>query len=129
MSTQVIRYKCDYCNKELKTERGIANHENVRCYHNPKNTTCFTCGLFIDEETVGEHSPIRQPVFYRLPKCADGHDCLWQDYNGVDHEMEEPYRKFECAFYEPREEHPGEYVKFSTGLGGYRKVYLKESEK
>ena len=35
----------------------------------------------------------------------------------------------ECEFYEPREEHPGEYRKFSTGTGGYRLVYLQADKK
>jgi len=115
MSTQVIRYKCDYCNKELKTEKGMAYHEDKKCWHRPEHMTCFTCGLLIKTKP------------YEDIVCEEGHDNWYQDYNGVDREMDRPVRKFECEFYEPRSEHPGEYVKVSTGSGGYRKVYLEES--
>lgn len=29
MSSMVVRYKCSYCNKELKTEKGITHHRKL----------------------------------------------------------------------------------------------------
>lgn len=124
MSTKVIRFKCDYCNKELKTEKGIAEHEDKRCWHRPEHMTCFTCGLFVDEEVYNDHANHGR-LFMGLPACEEEYDKQWQDHNGLDHDREEPVRQFECEYYEPRSDHPGEYVKFSTGTGGYRKVYLE----
>ncbi len=128
MSTQVIRYKCDYCNKELKTEKGIARHEGELCWHRPEHMTCFTCGLFVDKEVHNEYSNLGR-LFVGLPSCEEGHDMWWQDYNGHEHKEDMPVHKFDCEFYETRSEHPGEYTKFSSGSGGYRKVYLEGDEK
>lgn len=126
MSSMVVRYKCSYCNKELKTEKGITHHEKARCYHNPNNHTCFTCGLFVDNER--KDLVVQSTNWFSFsPECADRHDCFWDKFSG-EWEVEEPIRQSECEFYKPRSEHPGEYVKFSSGSGGYRKVYLEEKE-
>ena len=124
MSEKVIRYKCSYCNKVLITEWGISNHEQHKCYHNPDNQACFTCGLFIDEQKVGDYG-LYFPV---TPHCVEEHDLWWQDSEGTDWQDKLPTRKIECPFYEGREEYPGEYKSFYSGTGGYRLVYLPDEE-
>lgn len=38
-----IVYECEHCNKkQLKTKRGMTNHEDI-CWYNTKNKTCVTC--------------------------------------------------------------------------------------
>ena len=136
MSEKVVRYKCGYCEKLFKTEKGAENHELHRCWHSEKSQTCFTCGLFVDEE-VEEDSNLYlygiygHPKIYRFngePKCVDHHDMYYECLDGVTRAYDNPHRQFECGMYEPREDHPGEYVKFKTGLGGYRRVYLKHED-
>lgn len=112
MSSIVIRYKCSYCNKELKTPKGIQHHEKARCYHNPDNHTCFTCGLFVKSSA------------YSGVQCENGHDCFWDKFSG-EYQVEEPIRQLECEFYEPRSDHPGEYGKYSSGCGGWRKIWME----
>ena len=124
MSEKVIRYKCSYCNKILITEWGIRNHEQHKCYHNPDNQACFTCGLFIDEQEVGDYGL----YFPGTPHCVEENDLWWQDAEGTDWYENRPTRKIECPFYEERDEYPGEYKSFYSGTGGYRLVYLPDEE-
>lgn len=108
--------------------KGAFNHETKLCYHNPDTGSCFTCGLFVDEEEKTDFT-LTGFAFYKKPHCEEGHDLWWQDNEGTDWYENRPTRKIECPFYEEREDHPGEYVKFASGDGGFRRVYLpKESE-
>ncbi len=44
---KVTRYICDFCNKELPTERGMAGHEAIRCFFSPGSHSCATCHYHI----------------------------------------------------------------------------------
>lgn len=127
MSKRVVRFQCDYCEKILKTEKGIQRHEKEKCWHRPEHMTCFTCGLFIDKQ-LKNGGTYRNLYFPNNPMCADGHDAVWEGEPGYEHESEKGVRQFHCSFNEPREDHPGEYRKFSTGSGGPRLVYLEEAQ-
>jgi hypothetical protein len=43
---QVIRYQCQFCKKELKTEKGMEKHE-ARCLRNEEKRACLTCNNFV----------------------------------------------------------------------------------
>ena len=124
MIEKVVRYKCGYCEKLFKTEKGAENHELHLCWHKEDSRTCFTCGLFVDKEVVTASAMNGGTMFELDPKCAEEYDMYYEGWDGT-HRADKPHRQFECELWEPREDHPGEYVKFKTGLGGYRRVYLK----
>jgi len=44
---KVTRYVCDYCKKELPTERGMAGHEERRGFFSPGSHSCATCHYHI----------------------------------------------------------------------------------
>jgi|GEM_PF-2134048 len=121
---EITVYKCDFCEKTFRTKGGAANHELHKCWHKPESQTCFTCGLFINVAKTGDLGE----YFPEFPECQDEHDMYRENYNGAYEITEHPRRQFECPFWEPREDHPSEYVKFKTGLGGFRKVYLEEQK-
>lgn len=39
---QVIRYKCDFCNKVMATSKGMERHEK-QCFKNPNGFNCYMC--------------------------------------------------------------------------------------
>lgn len=49
---EIKAFQCDYCNKYYKHKSSAKRHEN-RCFKNPKNKACLSCGNFkTDYETV-----------------------------------------------------------------------------
>ena len=49
---EIKAYQCDYCNKYYKHKSSAKRHEN-RCFKNPQNKACLSCGNFItDYNTV-----------------------------------------------------------------------------
>lgn len=57
---QVTRYACDYCNRELKTEKGMARHEAKNCYFSPGSHSCATCHFNVGFiQSVGQYDTIR----------------------------------------------------------------------
>jgi len=49
---EIKAFECDYCRRYYKHKSSAKRHEN-RCYYNPENKACVTCGNFItDYETV-----------------------------------------------------------------------------
>ena len=122
-------YKCDFCDRLFKTVKGANNHETKLCFHNPDTQSCFTCGLFIDEEVKTDFT-LTGFAFHALPHCEYHHDMYYEDLDGETYCNDSPRRERGCGMWEPREDHPGEYAKWAVGSGGYRKVYLpKEGEK
>lgn len=49
---EIKAFACDYCKKIYRHKSSAKRHEN-RCFYNPKNKACISCGNFItDYETV-----------------------------------------------------------------------------
>jgi len=42
---EIKAYACDYCNKYYKHKSSARRHE-TRCFKNPQNKACLTCGNF-----------------------------------------------------------------------------------
>ena len=118
---EVIRYQCNYCEKIFRAAGNAHAHEWHKCWHNPDHHTCFTCGLFVDAEDLG----VLGRYFSDRPHCQVDHDLVYHD-TYEDFKLLEPRRQFKCAMWEPREDWPGEYVKFKTGSGGFRKIYMSD---
>jgi hypothetical protein len=113
---EISAYKCGYCKRIYQFQRNAQKHEAV-CHYNPSMRSCFTCGLFVREADISDYDG----EFVPSARCEKGFD------------IDEPFDHIRlaqvgCKFWEPRENHPGEYVKFRTGFGGYRKLY-EESKK
>lgn len=46
---QVVRYKCDYCQKTAARPETILRHEEV-CLHNPNGKNCYMCEMaYLDD--------------------------------------------------------------------------------
>jgi len=105
-------YGCDFCNRLFKTAKGAVKHEANLCYHNPDTKSCFTCGLFVSENNG--------------PHCEEHHDSYYEALDGTTRCDGFPLIQRECGMWKPREDYPGEYIKFKTGNGGFRRVYLPE---
>jgi hypothetical protein len=45
---EIIRYRCDHCNKVFANKSYTLKHEEV-CYWNPKTKSCITCEHFTTE--------------------------------------------------------------------------------
>jgi len=39
---KITAYKCDFCNKFLRSKMGIKLHES-KCFYNPASKSCVTC--------------------------------------------------------------------------------------
>ena len=49
---EIKAFECDFCNKYYKHKSSVKRHED-RCFKNPQNKACLTCGNFkTDYETV-----------------------------------------------------------------------------
>ena len=46
MTHEIIKYRCDHCDREYASKRGALQHED-KCFHLPKNRACITCSHFI----------------------------------------------------------------------------------
>jgi late competence protein required for DNA uptake (superfamily II DNA/RNA helicase) len=45
VTTEITKYKCDFCKREYSKNRRAAYHESM-CYHNPARRACVNCAHF-----------------------------------------------------------------------------------
>jgi hypothetical protein len=43
MPTPITRFKCDFCKKHYSIKGDATKHEK-KCFHNPANKSCGSCG-------------------------------------------------------------------------------------
>ena len=109
---EISAYKCGYCKRIYQFQRNAQKHEES-CLYNPTTRSCFTCGLFVREADLSDYDDDDIPSAY----CEHDHDIhMFFDEDIRDMQVG-------CPHWESIENHPGEYVKFRTGFGGYRKLY------
>ena len=96
---EIKAYQCDYCNKYYKHKSSAKRHEN-KCFKNPSNKACLTCGNFVtDYETV--YVPPRGDQNYGDADYEQRYNYC--DYDGLTFGHEETNKPFEhnCKYWIP----------------------------
>ncbi len=100
---KVIRYKCEYCNKEFKTP------DRHFCKKKPELKNCFTCkhlkGWLVSEESAPIYfeSETNYKIYPNYPDCAAGAGESWniEIIKKCNYDMQ-------CNYWKPKESEVGE---------------------